>query len=152
MAASWDGDSAAAGPELAGWPGRGTGAGRQVGPSLGLGQVRGGDAGPDEVRAGARSKLPGNVGRAVRSNSALGAGKPCFLPRPAKSGEFYSKTQGEAGRTERKGEGTGRTRLDGDQRGTNPPVGSTRARCVDVAVPVLDVLLLMVILGLNDTK
>lgn len=97
---SWDRDSAAAGQELAGWPRRGTGDGRQVGPSPGLGKVRGGTEGPDKVLAGARRKLSGNVCWAVRSNSALGTGA-LLLPRPAKVANFTAELGKQAGQNGR---------------------------------------------------
>lgn len=132
---AWDGGIAAARQELAGRPGRGIGVGRQVGPSLGLGKVWGGDEGPDKVSAGPRKKLPGNVCWAVGRNSALGTKRPAFAPA-SRSGRFYSKTLGKAGRTDR-------ARGTGDEP-VRQWVALGRARCVDVAMPVLDVCCLWV--------
>ena len=97
-----------------------------MGPCLGLGKVRGGGEGPGQVRAGGPLEALRKCLLGVGRNSALGTRLLAFA-RASESGGFYSKTRGEALLDRTKARGTRRTRLDGDQRGTDLPVGSTRA-------------------------
>lgn len=99
---AWDRGSAAAGQELAGRPGRGTGDRRQVGPSLGGGGVRGGarDRGPGKVRAGARRNLRKCL-LGIWEKLCPWDKAPCFCPGQRKW-QILQQNSGEAGRTGRK--------------------------------------------------
>lgn len=91
-----------------------------MGPSPGLGKVPGGGEGPSKVRGGGGrggvsvgSFSDGVLGQ-LRETLPLGRGS-VLLPGPAKVADFTAKL-GEAGQDRTEGRGTGRTRLDGDQR------------------------------------
>lgn len=69
-----------AGQELAGRPGRRTGNGRQVGPSLGLGKVRGGGEGPGQVRTGGPRESLWKCLLGSWEKLCPGDEVPCFCP------------------------------------------------------------------------